>query len=530
MRKGERINLFLFWLITTTITSLPYIVGWLTSNGNFDFTGLLIGVEDGNSYLAKMLAGAKGAWLFKTPYTAFPQQGFLAFLPYLLLGKLSGPDGDYQTRIILFHLFRIMGVGFCSYSIYRFIGIFTQEERSRIFALILSVLGGGFGFLYFLGFKELWSYLPLEFYSPETFGFLSFLSIPYLIWARGFLFLGLAKYLENRSNNFLKEGLIIGILWNLLALMQPLTVPIGWLILTVYCLIELILAKWRGNIDIRKSLFADLMKLIVIVLISSPLVIYTFFAFQIDPFLKLWQSQNIILSPSFIEYMLAYGLLIPFAFLGMLNNRRRSEFRFLIVWVCILPLLIYTPYQLQRRLAEGGIVVLSILAIDGLSRVRDRIGKFEIFWYSMNFITTFILLSGLMIAIFSKAFPLYLDKEDVQLFQNVRKLIPDQSVVLADWEISTLLPAHAPVRVIIGHGPESIRAKQIKDQLDFLYIQGDMFEFYTFLIDEEVDYWIIRKSKIPEFMKVGSNNVEFLHEIAQNNKYIIYKVNPLVMK
>ncbi len=100
--------------------------------------------------------------------------------------------------------------------------------------------------------------------------------------------------------------------------------------------------------------------------------------------------------------MLAYGLLIPFAFLGMLNNRRRSEFRFLIVWVCILPLLIYTPYQLQRRLAEGGIVVLSILAIDGLSRVRDRIGKFEIFWYSMNFITTFILLSGLMIAIFFK--------------------------------------------------------------------------------------------------------------------------------
>ncbi len=100
-----------------------------------------------------MLAGAKGAWLFKTPYTAFPQQGFLAFLPYLLLGKLSGPDGDYQTRIILFHLFRIMGVGFCSYSIYRFIGIFTQEERSRIFALILSVLGGGFGFLYFFGFQ-----------------------------------------------------------------------------------------------------------------------------------------------------------------------------------------------------------------------------------------------------------------------------------------------------------------------------------------------------------------------------------------
>ncbi|KPL70775.1 hypothetical protein AC812_16660 [Bellilinea caldifistulae] len=474
-----------------------------------------------------MLAGAKGAWLFKTPYTAFPQKGFLAFFPYLLLGKLVGSDGDYHTRIFLFHLFRIVGIGFCLYAVYRFASIFIRETPGRFLALILSTFGGGLGFLYFLGLNKIWSYLPLEFYSPETFGFLSFLSIPHLVWARGFLFIGLAKFLESNSNNSLKESVIIGVLWNLLAFMQPLTVPIGWLILSAYNLVELVLASRRGFNDLKKYLHDHMLKLIVIVLVSSPLVIYTFVAFRLDPFLKAWQSQNVILSPPVIEYFLAYGLIIPFAIVGILNNNTRPKFRLLITWTCLLPFLIYAPYLLQRRLAEGSFVVLSILAINGLIHIRNRLGKLWVSWYLINFVTTFTLLAGSLDVISAKAFPLYLHKEEVQLFESVRKLIPEQSVVLADWEISTLLPAHAPVRVIIGHGPESIRAKLIREQVDLLFLKGNSLEFFKFLKEEQVDYWILSKSKTPRFMKPGSE-MEFLNKITENSKYIIYKVSPII--
>lgn len=523
MKKSEKIGLVLFWLLTAMITSFPYIIGWYNSSCDTVYTGLLIGVEDGNSYLAKMLAGAKGEWLFKTPYTAFPQKGFLAFFPYIILGKLTGSDGDYQTRIIIFHLFRIIGVGFCVYSIYSFIAIYIQEINLRFSSLLLSTFGGGLGFLYLFGLQNLWSYLPLEFYSPETFGFLSFLSIPHLVWARAFLFLGLARYLEKKSN-YIREGLIIGVLWNFMAFMQPLSVPIGWLVLLAYNLFQIILVKWNKCYGIQKYSLDDLLRLLLIVLVSSPLVIYTFFAFQIDPFLKNWQSQNIILSPPITEYLLAYGWIVPFALIGMVKNLNRLPQGLLISWACLLPLLIYMPYPLQRRLAEGGFVILSVLAIDGLSRVRNKMGKTEIFWFLVNFVTTAIIFSGALRAVSSKAFPLYISEEENQLFQKVNKLIPNQSVVLADWEISTLLPAHAPVRVIIGHGPESIRANQIRERMEFLYSQDNSSEFLNFLIDESVDYWIMNKTTPPKFMVMNSE-LNFLNEISESNKYVIFKVN-----
>ena len=39
--------------------------------------GFIFAVEDGNSYIAKMLSGVQGAWLFRTPYTSMQQGGVL---------------------------------------------------------------------------------------------------------------------------------------------------------------------------------------------------------------------------------------------------------------------------------------------------------------------------------------------------------------------------------------------------------------------------------------------------------------------
>ena len=68
------------------LTMIPYIVGYSTQGEGWRFTGFVIGVEDGNSYLTKMLSGADGDWLFRTPYSIEHQKGFLAFISYILLG------------------------------------------------------------------------------------------------------------------------------------------------------------------------------------------------------------------------------------------------------------------------------------------------------------------------------------------------------------------------------------------------------------------------------------------------------------
>ena len=101
------------WVIVYAVTvmlilTLPYVMGYAVEGESWKFTGFAFGVEDGNSYIAKMLSGAAGNWLFFTPYTSFPQNGVLAYLPYILLGKLSSPPGQHIQLVVIFHLFRII--------------------------------------------------------------------------------------------------------------------------------------------------------------------------------------------------------------------------------------------------------------------------------------------------------------------------------------------------------------------------------------------------------------------------------------
>ena len=44
----------LFLLI---LTSIPYLIGFARQGSEWRFAGFLFGVEDGNSYIAKMLSG-----------------------------------------------------------------------------------------------------------------------------------------------------------------------------------------------------------------------------------------------------------------------------------------------------------------------------------------------------------------------------------------------------------------------------------------------------------------------------------------
>jgi hypothetical protein len=107
--KSERRWAVTLGFAVMLLMTLPYLVGYASQGKNWHYTGLLIAAEDGQSYFAKMLLGANGDWLFKTPYTLTPQNGFLAFLPYLILGKLTSPPGQSEQMAGLFHILRFSG-------------------------------------------------------------------------------------------------------------------------------------------------------------------------------------------------------------------------------------------------------------------------------------------------------------------------------------------------------------------------------------------------------------------------------------
>ena len=109
---------------------------------------------------------------------------------------------------------------------YDFISIYIPNENLRRLGTALATLGGGLGWLSVFGLGGLWQNgLPLEFYSPETFGFLALFGLPHLAMARAFLLWGLYKFLS--PNAEMRSGIIGGLFWLGMSFFQPLTVVGG---------------------------------------------------------------------------------------------------------------------------------------------------------------------------------------------------------------------------------------------------------------------------------------------------------------
>lgn len=481
----ERRWVITFGIVVMLVTCIPYVWGFLLQGDTWRFTGFVFGVEDGNSYIAKMLSGMAGDWLFRTPYSAYPQRGALAFLPYILLGRLASSPAYHLQLILLFHLFRVLAGLLAILATYDFISLFLDAVRWRRWALAMATLGGGLGWVLLLLRRTTWlGSLPLDFYSPETFGFLSLYGLPHLSLARALLLWGFVWLLTpsgtgERDGDLpsaraaVRQGARIGGLWLLLGLAQPLTVVTAWAVTGAYLMVQAF-RVWRGGKGTERGLWrADLFRAAGAVIFSGPIVVYTVIAFGRDPFLQLWTSQNLILSPPPAHYLLAYGLVLPFVVLGMRPLLARSPWVgwLPIAWALAMPLLAYAPFNLQRRLPDGVWVALSVLAIAGLARLRAARRRTVLIqaplW--LCFPSTIILLAGGMLTASSLSRPVYRPLAEVRAFQYLKDRAPKGAVVLASYDTGNALPAWAPVRVLIGHGPESVALEELRPLVAAFY-------------------------------------------------------------
>ena len=519
----------IFSFLLVLITILPYCIA-CRHNAYWEFSGFLFGTEDGNSYIAKMLGGATGAWLFRTPYTGEAQNGFLAFLPYLLLGKLSSPGERHAQLLVLFQIFRTVGVFFYVWATYDFINHFIKEQRLVKIGVVLASIGGGVGWFSILGLENLWSnQLPLEFYSPESFGFLSIYGLPHLAFSRAFLLWGLLNYLKatsptSSSKNVLKAGL------NLFAVgfFQPLTaaVAIG-LIFAHSGFLFLMESIQKRNIPAGLSaILPNIKRAGLIIILPAVWVIYNYVCFSIDPFLKVWQNQNIIKSPPIQDYILAYFLLIPFMIGGLIHilKNRHKEYYFILVWILCFPILAYAPYNLQRRLPEGIWVAIIISALvfvaDKLSSRRLLVNSLLVFSILPQII---ILAAGLQLACFPTV-PIFRPRAEVNAFEYLAENSKPGDIVLAAYETSNAMPAWAAVKTLIGHGPESLNLDYYESKIEEFYTEDmSQSERLDFITANEVDYvfWGPFEKQIGNW---DPRTVEGFYQVYDLDGYKIFSV------
>jgi hypothetical protein len=525
MTRHERSWCLSYAVLLVVLTTLPYFLGFAIQEDVWRFTGFVFGVEDGNSYIAKMLLGAQGAWIFRTPYTNIHQQGVIAFLPYLLLGKLAAGVGIHVQLVVLFHLFRILATPLAVLATYQFVALFIKSASWRRWVTVLATVGGGLGWVLTVMGNSFWlGSLPLDIHSPETFGFLAFYGLPHLVLARALLLLGLTYYLQSEKKPL--SGWVAGLCFLILALVQPLSVVSAYAVITAHqALIFLSTLRRRRWQDWRPWLSAAVRAASV----PLPFMAYMFFVFNRDPFLKSWTAQNRILSPHPAHYLVAFGLVILPSIAGYVRMAQDGRKRglLLIAWALSLPLLAYVPYNLQRRLPEGVWVAFATLAAVGLSGWIDikadkrRWIKWAILILSLP--TSLLLLTGGINVAIHPSEPAFRPIEEVEAASWLIGEGETGSIVLASYISGNVLPALAPVRVIVGHGPESSNLEALLPLVSAFY--GDEMmdqERISFIDDMDIEYvWYG-----PHERELGSwdpKDAGFLSVIYKKGNYEIYQ-------
>jgi hypothetical protein len=458
-----------FSAVVMALTAAPYLVGAATQTPEWRFGGLLIGVEDGNAYLARMGQGARGMWLVTPVYTSEPQQGALLYMFYVLLGKVSGPD--HAARLFVFHTARLGGGVLTLLVSYRFLAEFLPFVRQRRLGLALVGLGGGLGWLLVVAGKGGWlGSLPLDFISPEAYTFLSLFALPHLVASRALLLLGMLAYLRGR-------GIWAGLAWLGVALIQPIHVLAVWAVMAVdlslphptqYAAREsadpfssfVSLRTWRTALEAF--------------VLPAPMVFYTLAAFALDPILRSWNTQSVLPSPHPVHYLLGYGLWLVPGFFGWRVLRRRPALaRWTAAWLLTVPVLLYLPLPIQRRLAEGVQLPLVVLAVLGLTVVLRRRWLTRAVLGASTLTSVFLVAGGLAAAS-RPAPPIFHAADQLAVFRwiagqadadRIEGLADQGQSGLGAYATGNLVPVYTPLPAYLGLSTETVSFSEKLDRI-----------------------------------------------------------------
>jgi hypothetical protein len=460
------------------ITSLPYLYGLSLATPQQQFSGFILGIEDANSYLAKMRQGAAGGWLFRLDYTPEPHAGAYLFTFHLLLGKISAALN--LAPVLVYHLARLIFGFILLLTIYAFIAAFVEAIPLRRFAFLVAATGSGLGWLVTsLGLVNRLG-LPLDLYVPEAFFFLVLFHLPHLALAESLLLLSLLLTLHSWQSGSWGQSVGAGLALLGMALIAAFYLAVFVLVLGLSWL-------WlAGLARFKRRAWPRLGQLILPLLIAAPVPLYDAYVFTTNPILKVWSQQNLILSPPFWHYLLAYGLLLVPAVYGakmllarpaagaapggdpFLNPRYRALS--LVIWSVSFPLLVYLPFNLQRRLVVGVQLPLAILATVALLALFEaglRPGRRRLAQAATLFLlslTNLVLLAGSVLNLNGRYPPIFQPRAQLAAAQWLAQAGQGQ-VVLVAHETGNLLPAYANVRVFLGHGPETVFAETKQAQI-----------------------------------------------------------------
>jgi len=473
---------FLIILIVVLCITLPYLVAVKSGGSGFIFSGFLVNYLDGNSYLAKMYQGWDGSWRFVLPYTSNAGQGAYLFLYYIFLGHLA--RWTNFSLIWMYHLARIVNCVILLVILRIFLlKTIKLESKLAFMAFLLVSLGSGFGWLGLAGSTS-------DFLVPEAYPFLSAYSNPHFTLGMA-LILSVVIISENQDLPLKWPGIF------LLSFVLSIVLPFGVIVAGVV-LVSRSALKWI----VEKKI--ELYPIIFLGLGGGFFVLYQFYMSITDPVLKGWNAQNITASPPLLDFIFSFSPALIAAIWGsvvLLKSTSSPAQRTMVAWLVLGILLVYIPFNLQRRFMLGLFIPVAILAvwgIGGINNLKTR-GWLWVGLFCFSLPTNLLIILAGFYGIQSHSSAIYLTVNEESALEWVENSTPAHSLILASPEMGLFIPADTGRRVVYGHPFETVNAEQEKDKIETFYGNKLSSEgTYLYLLDKKPDYifWGPREQKI----------------------------------
>jgi hypothetical protein len=202
------------------------------------------------------------------------------------------------------------------------------------------------------------------------------------------------------------------------------------------------------------------------VAVSAPPMAYSAISFALDPVLGQWAAQNTLPSAPIGEYLLSYGVLLLPALAGAVIAWREEE-RWLIPagWMVLFPVMIYLPFTVQRRLAEGFWMALVVLALLFVEKKLGSAAQRIAFVAGMALLlpAAVLFLGWAVVRAAVPSSPAFLPAGEMRAMEWLDARTLPEAVVVSGFDAGNAVPAYTGLLAFIGHGPETLnnREKQI---------------------------------------------------------------------
>jgi hypothetical protein len=498
----------LVWVIIVgvmVLTSLPYLLGYLSSPPDRQFMGVVSGVHDWAQYTAWMKAHIRRVVIENT-LTPEPQDPAFFNLQWFVLGRLA--SWFHLPSVVVVQVFRISASVFFLLLTYKLCRSYFKNELWAAWgAWLLINFSAGLGWILVLE-KQFSGTLknPLDVYVVEPVTFQCIIGFIHFLVAATLLLLIFGMVVTAIEQRRLIYGLLSGLLGLILGLTHAYDLIIVYGVLSLFALLLIL-----------RNGFSWFPILVVgeVVAISFPPPAYFLYLTTTNPIWRevLAQFKNaLVFTPDPLHLVILLGIpliLTVLTFDGLFPLSGKTTWGLLIrVWCVVNFFLLYIPTDFQIHMLSGWQIPLGILASEGVfhyllpglkkqqglkSLVRKVFPKLQLSnvrWILVLFLLFSVLPTNAYLLIWRMREVLrlehshYLYRDELEALKWLEENAHPSDIVFADLSVGMHIPGVAGNKVYLGHWAQTV---------DFYTKQSNVRTFFQKETPEEKRWSILNE-------------------------------------